>query len=372
MRRCLNPFEDSRRSEVFWLLRVFQLYGHWYASDGHVVPSVWGAETRGDRREEWAFSYNLPTGAVYNIREKSVQARKRVKGVDGVPTTVTLTAVPMTFLARVSRVDLAPIQPDYHDYRKQGGNDGEEGVRLLVRLLIMTRCLTRIWCSPRLFRRKASRKRRYQRRVHWFQPWVTRCLFSRTGTWSFCSYSPARCNHGAASTRLRHGKWLSTAPKWRYSEWWFGSRRVRLDILARCSDGWTPKWVSLIQQSKRWRWKSCSKRKDSSVWPFGTGVRPALRLVQKKGSCTISPSCFLLGTLCWCVRMRRADIFDLTPRMVTRSCAESTWTATVLVCEDGHSVYLGVANNDEKRGGCTTRPQSDGDIVEIPPPSSEP
>lgn len=55
-------------------------------------------------------SYKFSTGEVYGLNKESVQAKKRVRGVDGVPTTVTLTAVPVTLRTGVSRVDQASVQ----------------------------------------------------------------------------------------------------------------------------------------------------------------------------------------------------------------------------------------------------------------------
>lgn len=60
-------------------------------------------------------SYDVPPREVYGHSEEAVQAKKRVRGVEGAPATVTLEAVPVTFLANVSRVALASIQQGYDD-----------------------------------------------------------------------------------------------------------------------------------------------------------------------------------------------------------------------------------------------------------------
>lgn len=45
--------------------------------------------------------------------------------MDGVPKTVTLETIPVTFFADVSRVDLAYIRQDCDDYRRQESDRGE-------------------------------------------------------------------------------------------------------------------------------------------------------------------------------------------------------------------------------------------------------
>lgn len=46
-------------------------------------------------------SYEVSTGEVYGLSEEVVQAKKRVRVIDGVPTTATLAAVLVTTLAGV-------------------------------------------------------------------------------------------------------------------------------------------------------------------------------------------------------------------------------------------------------------------------------
>lgn len=70
-------------------------------------------------------SYDFPTGEVYGLNEEAIQAKKHVSGADGVPTAVTLTAVPITFRVDASRVDLASIWQDYDACRQREGGCGE-------------------------------------------------------------------------------------------------------------------------------------------------------------------------------------------------------------------------------------------------------
>lgn len=70
-------------------------------------------------------SSNLPSGEFYGHSEEEVPARKRVKDVDGVPTAVTLEAVPVTFRADVVRVDLASVRQNYDAYCRLEGGRGE-------------------------------------------------------------------------------------------------------------------------------------------------------------------------------------------------------------------------------------------------------
>lgn len=57
-------------------------------------------------------SYDISTGEVYGPSQKDAQAEKRVRDVDGIPTTVTFEAVPVTFPAGVVHVDLLTIWQD--------------------------------------------------------------------------------------------------------------------------------------------------------------------------------------------------------------------------------------------------------------------
>lgn len=54
--------------------------------------------------------YDIPIGIFYGLRKKIVQGKKCVRFFDGVPTTVTLAAIPVTFRVGVLRVDLASIR----------------------------------------------------------------------------------------------------------------------------------------------------------------------------------------------------------------------------------------------------------------------
>lgn len=71
-------------------------------------------------------SYDFPTEKVYRPNEEAVQARKRVRGVDGNPTTVTLEAVSATFRADVSRVNLASAWQNHDYYRRPEGGRRED------------------------------------------------------------------------------------------------------------------------------------------------------------------------------------------------------------------------------------------------------
>lgn len=52
-------------------------------------------------------------------------AKKHVRGVDDVPTTVTLTAAPMTSRAGLLRVDLTSNWDDHDAYRRQRSDPGK-------------------------------------------------------------------------------------------------------------------------------------------------------------------------------------------------------------------------------------------------------
>lgn len=70
-------------------------------------------------------SCDFPTTEMYSLSEEVVQAKKRVRGVVGVPKTPILTAIPVSFCAGVSRGDLASIEQDLVAYRRLKGNCGE-------------------------------------------------------------------------------------------------------------------------------------------------------------------------------------------------------------------------------------------------------
>lgn len=70
-------------------------------------------------------SYKFRNGVRYDLNETLVHAKERVKDVDGVTTTVTLTAVLVTLHTTVSRIDLAPTQQDYDEYLVLSGDHVE-------------------------------------------------------------------------------------------------------------------------------------------------------------------------------------------------------------------------------------------------------
>lgn len=61
--------------------------------------------------------YHFLSDEVCDLSEKAAQTRKPVKDVDGVPTTVTLNADPMTSHADVPRIELVSALQDCNDYR---------------------------------------------------------------------------------------------------------------------------------------------------------------------------------------------------------------------------------------------------------------
>lgn len=73
----------------------------------------WSNSAVGDR----FVSYYFSTGAVYGLRKEVVQAKMRVRDVNGVSTTVTVEAVRVIFRTDVSPVDMASIRQDYVHYR---------------------------------------------------------------------------------------------------------------------------------------------------------------------------------------------------------------------------------------------------------------
>lgn len=74
---------------------------------------------------DWLVSSDFPTGKVYALSEEAVQAKKHVRDVDGVKSTVTLNTVRVTFCADVSRVNGASIKKHYDDYNRQEVGRGE-------------------------------------------------------------------------------------------------------------------------------------------------------------------------------------------------------------------------------------------------------
>lgn len=59
---------------------------------------------------EGLVSYDILTSEIYGLNEKAVQAKKRLRGVDGVSATVTLAVVLVTLRADVLRGDLVSIR----------------------------------------------------------------------------------------------------------------------------------------------------------------------------------------------------------------------------------------------------------------------
>lgn len=76
---------------------------------------------------EELFPYYFSTGELRRLREKSGQSKKRVRGVVGVPTMVTLPAVSVVFRTGVSRVEPTSIWLVHDEYRDQ--NDGPSEAR---------------------------------------------------------------------------------------------------------------------------------------------------------------------------------------------------------------------------------------------------
>lgn len=64
-------------------------------------------------------SYDFPTGEIYGLRMKAIQAMKRVRTVDGAPMKLELVPVPVTSRADVLRAALASIRQDYNAYHQR-------------------------------------------------------------------------------------------------------------------------------------------------------------------------------------------------------------------------------------------------------------
>lgn len=69
--------------------------------------------------------YRFSTGKVCGLGEGLVHIRMRVRDVHGIPTTLKLKTIPMTFRPNASRVCLASIGHSYNPYRGQNCNCGE-------------------------------------------------------------------------------------------------------------------------------------------------------------------------------------------------------------------------------------------------------
>lgn len=70
-------------------------------------------------------SYDFPTDEANGHSKEVILAKKRVKGVDGVPMTVTPAAVSVAFRADVSHVDFASIKQVYDAHGQREGDGGE-------------------------------------------------------------------------------------------------------------------------------------------------------------------------------------------------------------------------------------------------------
>lgn len=147
-------------------------------------------------------SYDFPTAEVYGVNEKLVQSMKLV---DGISTTMTMTAIPVTLGAGELRVDLASIRQVYDGYRRQS-------VQLLVGELISKWFYTTVCGERRMIMITVLLRGSCYLLVRWFRPRVTTCSCPSRGLWSFCTPSPVRFNQGAASGRLRYSKWIRVAP----------------------------------------------------------------------------------------------------------------------------------------------------------------
>lgn len=152
--------------------------------------------------KECFVSHDFLTGRVYGLSEEAVQGKKRMRGVDGVPTTVTLAAVLVTFHAGVSGVALASTRQDYDAYRRRedergeadrAGASGEVGLdAMLWKDLVWADADDTQGITEEALLVKSSLVSAVGNEVP--------C--PRTSTWSFCDPSPERFNQGAASTRL--------------------------------------------------------------------------------------------------------------------------------------------------------------------------
>lgn len=106
-------------------------------------------------------SYGFPTGEMYSLSKKAVHLKKRVSAVDGVPTTVTLMIVHVTFRASVSRVNLASFQQDYEAYRRQSEALSEAERAGTSGIFDLDACSEKdlVWAKLMLWR--SPRRRRY-------------------------------------------------------------------------------------------------------------------------------------------------------------------------------------------------------------------
>lgn len=104
-------------------------------------------------------TYDVPTGEVYGLSREAVQPKKRVRGVDGVSTTVKLTAVPVTFRTGVLRVDLASIWQEFAAFRGRSGYRGVAERAEASGGTNLDALVENELCGPRLVMRGVLRKR---------------------------------------------------------------------------------------------------------------------------------------------------------------------------------------------------------------------
>lgn len=147
-------------------------------------------------------SYSCPTGEVYGRNEDALQTIMRKWGGNGVPTTGTLPAFPVTFCADVCRHALASIPQKYNVYCQQEGDREVAERSRTSEGGDLDALVEKTFFGPRLVTRRASEKRFCWRSVHCFQPWATISPCPRRDKWCSCGLSPARCNRISARAML--------------------------------------------------------------------------------------------------------------------------------------------------------------------------
>lgn len=95
-------------------------------------------------------------GCGYGLSEKTIQVKKRVRGVDGAPTTVMLAAVPVMFHKDVLRVDFRQFGRTTMLIASRRGTGVKLSVWELLGELSWMCCLRTTCCGPSLVMWNAS------------------------------------------------------------------------------------------------------------------------------------------------------------------------------------------------------------------------
>lgn len=135
-------------------------------------------------------SYDYQSGKAIGLKVETVQASKRMRGSDKVPTSVTLLDAPVYFRAGTLQVFLETRRREYEKFRGLAKNLMRSEDGKVLKGLTWMHCMRRTCYGERQEMLAMWQKRSSMRRDHLWRLWVTTCLFRRWGIWSSYVHSP--------------------------------------------------------------------------------------------------------------------------------------------------------------------------------------